>query len=324
MGMPPFSLDFLSTKRSNLQSFLQSVTPIVHSKPLPKSNMDDQSSIWNPISDEYFTLKDLWDCYEEWSAYGVGAPICLKNDDETVTQYYAPYLSAIQIYTVRPPSSLIRNSSGDHDVDVDMECWSDASDNSDKLSRSLSNNSVSVDSCFELETPRDRLGYLYFQFSETCSPFWRIPFADKIIEFAQSYPGLATLKSTDLSAASWMAVAWYPIYHVPMKGITKNVSASFLTYHTLSSSFQDAAEENSDNETGNEKKGEKEIRLSPFGLAAYKMQNDVWLNIDTYEDYGKLSDLQSAADSWLKQLSFQHHDFNFFTSHANMELGFSL
>ncbi|KAJ8574054.1 hypothetical protein K7X08_010565 [Anisodus acutangulus] len=324
MGMSPFSLDFLSRKRSNLQSFLQSVTPIVPSKPLPKSNIDDQSSTWNPNGDGYFTLGDLWNCYEEWSAYGVGAPICLKDDNETVIQYYAPYLSAINIYTIRSPSSLIRNSSGDHDVDFEMESWSDASDSSDKLSRSLSNNSISADSCFELEPSRNHLGYLYFQYSETCSPFWRIPFSDKILEFAHSYPGLATLKSTDLSAASWMAIAWYPIYHVPMKGITKNVSSSFLTYHTLSSSFQDAVEENSGNGTDGEKKGDSGIRLSPFGLAAYKMQNDVWLNADTYEDYEKLSDLQNAADSWLKQLSFHHHDFNFFTSHSNMELGFSL
>ncbi|MCE0482337.1 hypothetical protein HAX54_041017, partial [Datura stramonium] len=127
-----------------------------------------------------------------------------------------------------------------------MESWSDASESSGKLSRSLSNNSVSVDSGFESEASRDRLGYLYFQYSETCSPFWRIPFSDKIFEFAQNYPD-ATLKSTDLSRL-------YPIYHVPMKGITKNVSASFLTYHTLSSSFQDAVEENVGNETDGEKK----------------------------------------------------------------------
>ncbi|TMW94052.1 hypothetical protein EJD97_010798, partial [Solanum chilense] len=134
-----------------------------------------------------------------------------------------------------------------------------------------------------------------------------------ILEFTQHYPGLATLKSTELSAASWMAVAWYPIYHVPMKGITKNVSASFLTYHTLSSTFQDVAEQNPD--------GKSEIRLSPFGLAAYKMQNDVWLNTHKQKDYEKLCDLQNATDSWLKQLSYSHHDFNFFTAHSNLEHG---
>ena len=47
---------------------------------------------------EYFTLGDLWNCYDEWSAYGAGVPITLDNG-ETLVQYYVPYLSAIQIYT---------------------------------------------------------------------------------------------------------------------------------------------------------------------------------------------------------------------------------
>lgn len=47
---------------------------------------------------KYFTLGDLWNCYDEWSAYGAGVPIVLNND-ETLVQYYVPYLSAIQILT---------------------------------------------------------------------------------------------------------------------------------------------------------------------------------------------------------------------------------
>ncbi|KAK6803043.1 hypothetical protein RDI58_000827 [Solanum bulbocastanum] len=62
-----------------------------------------------------------------------------------------------------------------------------------------------------------------------------------------------------------------------MKGITKNISASFLTYHTLSSTFQDVAEEKPDGE----RKGEGGIRLSPFRLAAYKMQNDLYISTTT-------------------------------------------
>ena len=54
---------------------------------------------------EYFRLSDLWDCYDEWSAYGAGVPIRLTNG-ESLVQYYVPYLSAIQIFTSR--SSLIR------------------------------------------------------------------------------------------------------------------------------------------------------------------------------------------------------------------------
>lgn len=54
---------------------------------------------------EFFRLSDLWDCYDEWSAYGAGVPIRLTNG-ESLVQYYVPYLSAIQIFISR--SSLIR------------------------------------------------------------------------------------------------------------------------------------------------------------------------------------------------------------------------
>jgi len=47
---------------------------------------------------KYFNLKDLWDCYYEWSAYGVGTPMMFEGGD-TQMQYHVPYLSAIQIYS---------------------------------------------------------------------------------------------------------------------------------------------------------------------------------------------------------------------------------
>lgn len=50
---------------------------------------------------EYFSLSDLWDCYDELSAYGFGSHVDLNNG-ETVKQYYVPHLSAIQIYTNKP------------------------------------------------------------------------------------------------------------------------------------------------------------------------------------------------------------------------------
>lgn len=53
---------------------------------------------WEREKVEYFTLEDLWHCYDEWSAYGAGVPIVLSSG-ETLVQYYVPYLSAIQIFT---------------------------------------------------------------------------------------------------------------------------------------------------------------------------------------------------------------------------------
>lgn len=45
----------------------------------------------------YFDLRDVWEAYSEWSAYGAGVPLMLDGCDGVV-QYYVPYLSAIQLY----------------------------------------------------------------------------------------------------------------------------------------------------------------------------------------------------------------------------------
>lgn len=68
---------------------------------------------------------------------------------------------------------------------------------------------------------------------------------------------------------------------------------------------------------GNPKgEGGRRVPLTPFGLASYKMQGDIWVNPDA-SDQEKLIDLHCAADSWLKQLNVNHHDFSFFTHHSS-------
>lgn len=66
-----------------------------------QSCFNDLNSLWQPLGKDpikFFTLKNLWDCYYEWSAFGAGTPLMLENGD-TVVQYYVPYLSAIQLYS---------------------------------------------------------------------------------------------------------------------------------------------------------------------------------------------------------------------------------
>ena len=45
----------------------------------------------------YFILNDLWESFREWSVYGAGIPLVLNGID-SVSQYYVPFLSAIQLY----------------------------------------------------------------------------------------------------------------------------------------------------------------------------------------------------------------------------------
>lgn len=319
----------------NLERFLQCVTPHVPSHTLPKSCFNDLNPLWQPLgkdTNEYFTLQDLWESYYEWSAFGAGTPVMLEDGD-TVIQYYVPYLSAIQIYTNKSVAASRNRREDSEGVEFESDSWSEDS-GSDNLSRSLSNNSskawdaVSEDSSYDQEGswPRDKLGYLYLHYTEMASPYSRVPLVEMIDELARSHPALMTLKSVDLSPASWMAVSWYPIYTVPTRNNEKDLEACFLTYHTLSSSFQDCAMGCDgiaiENDLYCSSQGEKckkpnsdHVSLIPFGLATYKMQGDVWL--DPY-DNEKISYLYSAADSWLKQLNVYHHDFNFFTIHSTL------
>ncbi|XP_023643585.1 uncharacterized protein LOC17896381 isoform X2 [Capsella rubella] len=305
-----------STKgRSNLERFLLGITPkpSLFSLPQGKEEID------------YFRLPDLWDCYDELSAYGFGTQVDLNNG-ETVMQYYVPYLSAIQIYTNKP--GLISRNQSDVVESESSECWSD-SESEKLLSRSMSNDSsktwdaVSEDSVSDPDGAlllKDRLGYLDFKFIERDPPYKRVPLTDKISELAEKYPALMTLRSVDMSPASWMAVAWYPIYHIPTCKNEKDLTTAFLTYHTLSSTFQDNVVEgdqsnNKDQEEevdlfDEESVMNKRIPLPPFALTSYKMQGDLWGQ--TGFDNDRLGYLQSAADSWLKQLNVDHHDFNFF------------
>ncbi|PIN02891.1 hypothetical protein CDL12_24592 [Handroanthus impetiginosus] len=132
---------------------------------------------------------------------------------------------------------------------------------------------------------------------------------DKICSLAQRHPGLMSLRSVDLSPASWMAVAWYPIYHIPTGRTIKDLQTCFLTYHTLSSSFQDMEFEE---DMERKRKVGESISLPPFGLATYKMQGDVWISDKNGQDRERIVSLLRVADSWLKQLRVQHHDFNHF------------
>ncbi|KAK1284181.1 hypothetical protein QJS10_CPB21g00690 [Acorus calamus] len=310
----------LAKKKSNLENFLECTTPIVTSQFLPKTSMQSLNRLWHPWEGdtvEYFTLGDLWGCYDEWSAYGTGVPIALRGE-ETVIQYYVPYLSAIQIYTSSRVLTNFGNIREDRDAcDFEVKEFSDSCSDESESDKQWRWDGSSTEECgLEQENLwrlSDRLGHLYFQYFERATPYGRVPLMDKIIDLARRFPGLRSLKSVDLSPASWMAVAWYPIYHIPTGRTVKDLSACFLTYHTLSSSFQEMGPEGKMNGTESKRTDRKGISLPPFGLATYKLQGSVWTSGNGSGDQETLLSLLSAADSWLKQLRVQHHDFNYFT-----------
>ncbi|KAL6536954.1 hypothetical protein OROHE_012538 [Orobanche hederae] len=272
--------------QTNLESFLYCTTPVVQSQFLSKSETRKLNRLWHPWEREkvdYFVLGDLWNSFDEWSAYGAGVPI-VSDDGQNLIQYFVPYLSAIQIFTSNSSVNSLREETDS--VSETRDSFSDSfSDESESEKLSRWDGCSSEEGVFEQDSfwlPNERLGNLYLQYFERSSPYGRVPLMDKISSLAQRYPGLLSLRSVDLSPASWMAVAC-------------NIN--------LEDGFENVERKKREGES---------ISVPPFGLATYKMQGDVWMSDNNGNDRERIVSLLSVADSWLKQLRVQHHDFNYF------------
>ncbi|XP_031490792.1 uncharacterized protein LOC116257908 [Nymphaea colorata] len=313
---------------SNLERFLDCTTPAVPAIPLEKGW--EESMAWEPLEEmptQFFRLCDLWKCFDEWSAYGAAVPVLVNGGKERVVQYFVPYLSALQIYTTAPHKALLPDPlSGDFsDSETSRAEEMSDSDCSHSISFSSSSGSEKAESwdcgsngsAGEQEStwcrPRDRLGHLYLDYFEHAPPHARVPLMEKINQLSREYPELNSLRSIDLSAASWMSVAWYPIYHIPASRTARDLSASFLTYHTLSFSFQDMED---GTVLSSDAKSSSPIRLPPFGIATYKLHGEVWLSGGPWDQH-RLYSLWTSALSWLAQLQLTHPDFRFFLSHKD-------
>lgn len=197
---------------SNVESFVVSTVPLVPG-----------------TRDGHFALADLWASFEEWSAYGVEVPLVLDEDDDgaegdgEVFQYYVPFLSGIQIFVDAPVEDDGARSTAPPKIDDDDD---DKTKTKTKVSGGFGGRTRTG------ETIPGRA--LKFQFMEQASPYSRAPLSDTVARLAADDPNVNTLRSEHLHPSSWMSVAWYPIYRIPTGRSLRDLSACFLTYHSLS------------------------------------------------------------------------------------------
>nr|XP_010906992.1 uncharacterized protein LOC105033774 [Elaeis guineensis] len=323
----------------NLDRFLKSTTPSVPAQYLPKTRFRG----WRTYDVEYwpyFTLGDLWDSFKEWSAYGAGVPLVL-NDSDCVVQYYVPYLSGIQLYG---GATSLEVSSWRPGEESDGDCYKDSSSDGSsdcdnekdlKYSRNWYRNYLARTSMLRIDRlslrenhatlqegvlsddgeAENSQGCLLFEYLEQDSPYSREPFADKVTDLACCFPELRTLKSCDLLPASWISVAWYPIYRIPTGPTLKDLDACFLTFHALSTSFRGAGTALPVTTNLHGVGGVPKICLTAFGLSSYKFKPSMWTSSGGCERQ-LASSLLHAADSWLRLLHVDHPDYQFFASHG--------
>ncbi|KAL8506602.1 hypothetical protein ACS0TY_017488 [Phlomoides rotata] len=218
--------------QTNLESFLDCTTPAVPSQFLSKSDTRKLNRLWHPWEREkvdYFVLADLWNSFDEWSAYGAGVPV-VSDDGQNLIQYFVPYLSAIQIFTSNSSANCLREESDS--VSETRDSFSDSfSDESESEKLSRWDGCSSDEGIFEQDSfwhPNERLGNLYLQYFERSSPYGRVPLTEKISSLAQRYPGLMSLRSVDLSPASWMAVAWFVSLQICLHDASEFMINQFL------------------------------------------------------------------------------------------------
>lgn len=328
---------------TNFDRFLEHTTPKVPAQFFPKTIMRGMRNLDNDPH-PYFILGDLWESFGEWSAYGAGVPLVL-NQSDCVVQYYVPYLSGIQLF-IDPsrPSIKQRRLGEESDADSLKETSSDdsseygagASRVANKVHGSWNQQILigsTIDGIKHLSLKKDPLlessgdekemgnspGLLAFEYFERNQPYGREPLADKISGLASKFPELKTYRSCDLTAASWISVAWYPIYRIPTGPTLQNLDAFFLTYHSLSTPYGvpriDSPQQHTTTSKGIINAGmSAKLPLPTFGLASYKFQVSFWFP-DGVDEWQKVTSLLRAADNWLRLLQVNHPDYSFFVSH---------
>ncbi|KAK7387952.1 hypothetical protein VNO78_22751 [Psophocarpus tetragonolobus] len=319
---------------SNLDRLLEHITPLVPAQYFPKTN----SRRWKTREAElhpYFVLGDLWESFKEWSAYGAGVPIVL-NGSESVTQYYTVSLSAIQLY-IDPskPSTRLRKPSQESDSESARETSSDSSsgycherggksvhgsrnhlnvlDASNHALERVSQGKPFIGSSSDETESCNPPGQLIFEYFERETPYNREPLANKISDLARQFPELKTYWSCDLSPASWVSFAWYPIYRIPTGPTLQSLSACFLTFHSLSTALPSSSTDGLHNHYSRGRDISK-LSLPIFGLASHKFKVSVW-DPDGVSECQKANSLSRAAENWLRLLRVNHPDYNYFMSH---------
>ena len=359
---------------SNIESFVVSTVPLVPAldaeRPAGERGDDPSTEAGaGPSRDgaDRFALRDLWSFFDEWSAYGVEVPLTLDDEDHEVFQYYVPFLSGIQIFksteayapddggdggdvgakTRAAPRE--ENENDDDDDEGEDEVGDDphGSKKTEDGQTDTAKNSGLVRGFLPLPSGIDaatRSGEtvpgreLVLQYFEQASPYSRAPLADTAEKMRVEHPELFDLTSDELHPASWMSVAWYPIYRIPVGQTLRDLSACFLTYHALSTAQRNETETSpasvpphmrgcpapppasatgeatmtsrANRLIGSDPSMRRRVRLRPFGLAYYKLRSELWRPAEVAD---WLKTMQGGARVWLRGQKVIHPDFEFFS-----------
>ena len=364
---------------SNIESFVVSTVPLVPALDAERPAGDGEAhpsrdGAAGPSRDgaDRFALRDLWGSFDEWSAYGVEVPLTLDDEEHEVFQYYVPFLSGIQVFkraeARAPDGAATSRETRDDDDRRERERERENDDDDDATGATgapgasrRQEDDRENDRIDDAKGPAGGRGFLplpsgidaatragetvpgrelVLQYFEQASPYARAPLADTAEKLRVDHPELFDLTSDELHPASWMSVAWYPIYRIPVGRSLRDLSACFLTYHALSAGARGgdgdgdeaspvpphargcpapppasatgeaAMAARANRLIGSDPAGRSRVRLRAFGLAYYKLRAELWRPAEVAD---WLKTMQGGARAWLRGQKVIHPDFEFFS-----------
>ncbi|XP_076900433.1 uncharacterized protein LOC143554603 [Bidens hawaiensis] len=255
---------------TRLDMFLKSVTPIVPARKPPQSGLP------------FYFLGDLWEAFQEWSAYGAGVHYML-NDGKEITQYYVPYLSGIQLY-IDPRNPPVLNE----DQAEVKAVQSHEPDPQTSLAGSLASLNLGNQKLKQVASTSDNTtevhgpcGMLAHEYMEKERPHLREPLSLKALLLESRIPNLHNYRSCDLLPSSWIAVAWYSFL---FRGGKMGWSGGL--------GFSEPMVEND----------KVKVRLLAIGMVPYKLRGSRIAPVGNYE-IGQEAVLFRSACNWLNSMN---------------------
>ncbi|GJP63629.1 hypothetical protein CLOP_g20698 [Closterium sp. NIES-67] len=332
----------------NLESFLAHVTPHVKLQFLPQDWDEHHHNGLHPkhprasSPSPFFVLGDLWDALEECSAYSAAVPLHLPSG-APATQHYAPSISGLQLFSRLPaPAPLHAPCMHAHSPPEQPSLASSLHSTSSPWEEYLEEGGNGTCEGSADSWCRDCSGgQPLLEFFEHAPPHSRPPLFAKVAELERDCALLTRTSSFQLHPRSWLAIAWYPVYSIPTGPATRDLAASFLTFHSLSSPLpssgscsrcrdrfwiappslplyhpvkqlsqlpgQISSDFSAARASEGRPRGTLLAPLVPFGFAGYRMWGSVWA------DRGAVQALESAAAQWLRQIDANLPDHAFFS-----------
>ncbi|PPS03844.1 hypothetical protein GOBAR_AA16820 [Gossypium barbadense] len=230
---------------TNLDRLMESVTPLVPAQCFSEAKMRGWRTHEVNLR-PYFCLGDLWECFSEWSVYGVGVPLLLNGSD-SVKQYYVPSLSGIQLFVdqQRPrasedsdvESSRETSSAGSSDCETDRRLKGGVVGAREKHNSQGTNKPPTSSFSDEMEVGKSP-GHLVFEYFEQEQPHHRKPLYDKATVTGKNQlhsPASSSRKVCGFDASSQISLPVFGLASYKLRGsiLTSNCSQEWQQASSL-------------------------------------------------------------------------------------------